>query len=865
MINTIFYYPQTLTFEEYLNQLGSEIAARTIVFAKDQKSIYMGGKKFGASSASDISDLKQYIENVLEDNSITNKIEEIINTYYNTTPQDLPTASTTKKGCIKVGSGLVMGNDEKLNVDFSNLPSGQNGIDGLDGLVEQIIKTDTSARASYTNFGVVRVAPGTGIICNNGVISAEFTQGPQGEPGPQGAQGPQGIQGPAGPSYDDTYIRDLIDDNISDLQELIRQFDDKVKRQVESLLEDVDWMQENWPSGSGSTSNFGQQDVESYLQTIGVWEENEAHTKLNAKWSKIAQSVDSVTTRVAALELNAGQGGTSTGTSLTAEQLLAIQKVGDLETAVNSLSTTYTQFQLNEDRELKVVKWLSSALGLYSNQNATWTNLASAADNTELGQSGIAALNTRVTSLEQGLVAAANLSTLVQDEVTSQINSAGFVAQSDLTDYATVQSVSTMYATVEGKADQALASISAMVEYETEPDGEGGTRLKNYGTELDPIYKLASKVIIDADDITIGERESTGGISWFSNHRALSEAIKVGADYWPEGNFASAFEPDPEYLDAQIAIYKDAIVLNTDTFATQFQSTYLRAGGNNTETNMVRLNSDGIQMPCYGTYSFTAPGRNIYPAGSETADFYKGEQGVVISFHDITVPGTVTSNAISATNLTATNLSVTSSFSTSNDFTAGGDITADGDMLADNLNIRNRGNITVGTNGNVISPKFTVGNTGQQGVITYYGSDNQVKFDSGIWADGDSRIDGSLEITDSILISAGTSTAGTISCETYGGRTRFNLSDMTYVNGDFTADGDVESTGGLTVDGETTLKDDVEIQGNLSVTGDAVFNSIRVGAQDYGTTGTLVIDGNTITIKEGIITNVSGSGWTAGA
>ena len=64
-------------------------------------------------------------------------------------------------------------------------------------------------------------------------------------------------------------------------------------------------MQENWPSGSGSTSNFGQQDVESYLQTIGVWEENEAHTKLNAKWSKIAQSVDSVTMLVRVVLLQA--------------------------------------------------------------------------------------------------------------------------------------------------------------------------------------------------------------------------------------------------------------------------------------------------------------------------------------------------------------------------------------------------------------------------------------------------------------------------------------------------------------------------------------------------------------------------------
>ena len=47
MINTIFYFPESLTFEEYRNLFDSgQIYKNTIVFAKAQKSIYMGGDNY---------------------------------------------------------------------------------------------------------------------------------------------------------------------------------------------------------------------------------------------------------------------------------------------------------------------------------------------------------------------------------------------------------------------------------------------------------------------------------------------------------------------------------------------------------------------------------------------------------------------------------------------------------------------------------------------------------------------------------------------------------------------------------------------------------------------------------------------------
>jgi len=70
-------------------------------------------------------------------------------------------------------------NGDTMSVDFSGV---QNGVDGLDGLVEQIIKNGTNAKASKLAYGVVKV--GDGIDVNNGVISVTLTQGPKGDTGP---------------------------------------------------------------------------------------------------------------------------------------------------------------------------------------------------------------------------------------------------------------------------------------------------------------------------------------------------------------------------------------------------------------------------------------------------------------------------------------------------------------------------------------------------------------------------------------------------------------------------------------------------------------------------------------------------------
>ena len=74
-INTIFYFPSSLTFEEYSNQLNQgEISERTIVFADAQKAIYKGGKKYGGTSLQEFHDL---IDTLYDDSWISDEITNI--------------------------------------------------------------------------------------------------------------------------------------------------------------------------------------------------------------------------------------------------------------------------------------------------------------------------------------------------------------------------------------------------------------------------------------------------------------------------------------------------------------------------------------------------------------------------------------------------------------------------------------------------------------------------------------------------------------------------------------------------------------------------------------------------------------------
>ena len=710
MINTIFYYPQTLTFEEYLNQLGSEIAARTIVFAKDQKSIYMGGKKFGASSASDISDLKQYIENVLEDNSVTNKIEEIINNYYNTTPQDLPTASTTKKGCIKVGSGLVMGNDEKLNVDFSTLPSGQNGIDGLDGLVEQIIRTDTSTRASYTNFGVVKV--GSGITCESGVISVELTKGDKGDTGPQGAQGPQGERGPAGPAYDDSALQhqiDLLDQAIQDVSDtadaekdrldgLIDDLDGEISGRIDAMFEDAQWVQEHVANQIVSESNFGESDVEAYLQRIGVWEQNEEHTAQLTKWSKLAQTVNTLSGSVNQL--------LTQGIDEQALQAQIELKISD-GIANLDLSTIYARKQAET-----VIEWLYSGLKGQANDTTTFADLVSAGKNS-LHQA-IADIHTYVQKLANGdYVATASLEASVDSAI------AGLKASA---------SSNTAKTEIFNKISQNSTDIAAIVSSITN-DNSQTTIANKIGTWRSGLITQANLDSAIAS-LLATNGTYTAGIMTEAEFNAAKTSLVAKNEYDAAtivamiNNAGSLVEINADKINLNGNTFVDAIFANINSrygLSIDASGLYVRAGG-------------GIGQ---GSYTEVAPGSITVSATNQLSGAHTtlGAYGLEISQNNSAVTLGVNSG-----NLTINSDTEISGTAYVNDVVFG---TTDNVTLSAWFD-RVEGYVN---DGDFVVDTLTVGSGGNSYTFSYNSTDSVAALNSGLDVDGHLSVDGTIYAT----------------------------------------------------------------------------------------------------------------------
>ena len=72
MINTIFYFPETLTFDDYKSQVQlGEISPKTIVFAKQQQGVYMGGISYVYKDIKDrIEKVEGSISHLKEDSTL---------------------------------------------------------------------------------------------------------------------------------------------------------------------------------------------------------------------------------------------------------------------------------------------------------------------------------------------------------------------------------------------------------------------------------------------------------------------------------------------------------------------------------------------------------------------------------------------------------------------------------------------------------------------------------------------------------------------------------------------------------------------------------------------------------------------------
>lgn len=328
-------------------------------------------------------------------------------------------ASTSQYGIVKVGSGISVA-DGVISVNVSD--------------VANAVVPNISAAATVSN---TTGTPTVTVVKTGTDAAPTFTfnfAGIKGEKGDTGATGPQGPAstttggGTTTVQYDDTELRGLIDaldrelDGLSDtaddekdrLDGVIKDLDQNIQDKIEDLLDDATWIQNNWPAGqTGSTSNFGQSDVEAYLQQIGVWT-TDANGNTVTQWSKIAQDVNSLSTTVAALQVQSGDTSAITALQSSLEQYVNTQ----IGTATNNLSTTYARKSAED-----VLEWMYSALKQQSSADKTFNELVSA------GKSGLSSaiseVRTYVEKLKNGdYIATSSIESKVDDAIAGLKNSA---------------------------------------------------------------------------------------------------------------------------------------------------------------------------------------------------------------------------------------------------------------------------------------------------------------------------------------------------------------------------------------------------------------------------------------------------------
>lgn len=214
-------------------------------------------------------------------------------------------------------------------------------------------------------------------------------------------------------TYNDSEIRQMIatiNDNIQALNNtanaekdrldgVIDDIDATVSDKVNEMLQDKDFLDE-LKEGIQSSSNFGDEDVDQYLQQIGIITRD--GNSVSYGWSTIQQDVNSIRQSVNNL--------IETGVDTTAIQSQINQYVDDAIANLD-ISTMYAK----KDAE-SIIEWMYSALKQSTSADKTFTQIASAGKN-ELS-SAISELRTYVEKLKNGdYVATASLEASVDNAI----------------------------------------------------------------------------------------------------------------------------------------------------------------------------------------------------------------------------------------------------------------------------------------------------------------------------------------------------------------------------------------------------------------------------------------------------------------
>lgn len=367
--------------------------------------------------------------------------------------------------------------------------------------------------------------------------------------GLKGANGNDGLDGTNGViEYNDSRITQILE-RISNMIEsesqrisnFMDQLDSNVQDKVEQLFNDANWWQENAQYDRVSTdpgNNFGQQDVQSYLQRLGLWYQNEDTT--HAKWSSITQDVDNIRIAVNQLSENYNsQSGQIDFQALSAELYNYIQD----NISTSGIQSTWGRFTSLDDDDIKMLEWVAAGVETQASDREGVARLFAAANN--LSENAYAGLEARIREVEGHYVSETALINTVRSELSTA--SAGFITQVGLN-----SALSTFFS----ETEEGRASISAAVE-----DG-----LRTITFDADTVN------IVDSNQNVVAEINNSGRC-WFNKGRVRIPTFSQGMDGTPV--------PDPNGI----------LVFETDTSDTSKGKAYYQGMGFTVQTRYGFLRS----------------------------------------------------------------------------------------------------------------------------------------------------------------------------------------------------------------------------------------------------------------------------------
>lgn len=815
MINTIFYYPDSLTFEEYQSRLNNnDIAARTIVFADAQKAIYKGGKQFGATS---LSDLKTQIEQIFS--------------------------------------------------EITNGTNGTNGHNGMDGLIKTIFDSVTNIRASKNDYGIVKVGDGINVV--DGVISVDFSNVDLSEINDDitslkasvalhtnaitdltgRLSSAEATLTTKANASDITSLSNRVGTTESTLTDLSAQTT-LYARSLTDLTNRVSSAETGLQAKANASSVYSKSEIDGKISTINSVISNlsggadidlSAITDLENEIATVKASLSSkadassvysksyIDDKFSSVETTLSALGASSGVDTSAITDL-INRISTAESTLQSkanASETYTKTEVD---------------GKISTVETQMTNLGSSSG---LSNTAITDLKNRMSSAESSLTSKANASNVyTKTEIDGKFTAVNATLETLGAESGVDTSAITDLTNRIAAAETTLQSKANSNNVYTKTEIDGKITTINSSISANSGLKTAADVKSAFDDINETIYTSgTASATLFAKIESDADAKYAGIDVAVRKvNVGTSANPNYQ-LESGVTVSADNIDFTANNFS--IDASQIKIGN----VSMFSIDSTGsYSIDFYGSLGIFANGtgviESISPSDYDGGSINIHQNRLIIGSYSsgsYNLSGLIASNVMLAGIVDANQVVGHKIVGNSMSIQGSGKLVLDPgsydqDHYIDSLNVYiPEGTVTAA---DIVAESITLNGSGSSGELTYNNSSNAIECSS------------TLRLIDS------NSNYGTLELEQITFSDAHDTNSLTY-NG---SSDELSCGANLSVSGNGYCGGNLRVNGTVAADNFVVQTGTNTTAS--GWSGTIVVDGNTLTFTGGILTAASGNGVT---